>query len=141
MLDFKDICLGDKPRFDSVINAVDPDGRLYPTADYTFGNLFIWKGKYSTRLAFSGGACFVSEKGGEYAFFPICSDGELPRALEALGATRFLFVTEDMLARLDAVSRGIERLFDEWEDAPLTGETEAPDAGSDGVFIEFMPED
>ena len=109
MLDFKDICLGDKPRFDSVINAVDPDGRLYPTADYTFGNLFIWKGKYSTRLAFSGGACFISEKGGEYAFFPICSDGELPRALEALGATRFLFVTEDMLARLDRLGVSYEK--------------------------------
>ena len=109
MLDFKDICLRDKPRFDGIINSVDPDGKLYPTADYTFGNLFIWKEKYDTRIAFSDGACFVSEKGGEYAFFPICSDEDLPRALEALNASRFLFVTDEMLKRLDRLGVSYEK--------------------------------
>ena len=108
MLDFNDICLGDKLRFDEIINSVDPEGKLYPTADYTFGNLFIWKHRYATRLAFSDGACFVSEKGGEYAYFPICSDAALPRALEELGASRFLYVTDDMLARLDRIGVGYE---------------------------------
>ena len=40
----------------------------------------------------------------------------------------------EMLARFDAVTEGINRLFGEWEEAPLTGEA------SDDI-IEFMPED
>ena len=101
MLDFKEIEIDDKERFDRILNAIDANGEMYPTADYTFGNLFIWKHRYNTRVAFEDGVCFITEKGGEYAYFPICSDGLLPEALYKQGCRRLMFVTEDMLARLD----------------------------------------
>lgn len=103
MLKFNEIQLTDKARFDGIINACDPDGGFYAAADYTFGNLYIWKGKYDTRIAFDDGACFISERGGEYAYFPICPEGRLSDALNALGAKRLIFVTDGMLSRLDAL--------------------------------------
>ncbi len=102
MLDFKEIRIDDKERFDSILNAIDANGGLYPTADYTFGNLFIWKHRYDTRVAFDWDACFIMEKGGEYAYFPICSNEELAEALKKQGCRKLMYVTDDMLARLDA---------------------------------------
>lgn len=101
MLDFKEIEIDDKERFDRILNAVDANGEKYPTADYTFGNLFIWKHRYNTCLAFENGVCFISENGGEYAYFPICSDELLPEALNKQNCRCLMYVTEDMLARLD----------------------------------------
>lgn len=109
MLDFKDITLADKDRFDPILNALDPDGSMYPTADYTFGNLFIWKHRYGTRLAFDGDACCISEKGGEYAYFPICSDDRLRDVLAAQNAPRLFYVTESMLLRLDRIGVSYEK--------------------------------
>lgn len=109
MLEFKEIRLADKARFDSVIDACDADGSFYATADYTFGNLFIWKHRYKTRVAFDGDACFISENGGEYAYYPICPDARLSDALDALGAKRLMYVTDDMLSRLDALGVKYEK--------------------------------
>ena len=108
MLDFKDVELNDKARFDAIINACDPDGELYCGADYIFGNLFIWRHRYATQLAFDGNACFISENGGEYAYFPICGDAELPCAIEKLAGKRLLFATDAMLAKLDALGVNYE---------------------------------
>ena len=109
MLEFKEIGIDDKERFDGVLNGVDADGALYPTADYTFGNLFIWKHRYDTRIAIDGGVCCIIEKGGEYAYFPICSDGSLAAALEKQNCRRLMYVTEGMLARLDACGVSYEK--------------------------------
>ena len=109
MLEFKEIEIGDKELFDRILNAVDADGQKYPTADYTFGNLFIWKHRYDTRIAFDGGACFILEKGGEYAYFPICSDDALADALKKQGVRKLMYVTDDMLTRLDACGAVYEK--------------------------------
>ena len=109
MLEFKDIEIEDKKRFDRIIGGIDPDGCMYPNADYTFGNLFIWKHRYGSRVAFGEDVCCIVEKGGEYAYFPICSDVDLPRALKAQNRSRMLYVTEGMLSRLDALGIRYEK--------------------------------
>ena len=110
MLEFKQVELSDKTWVDALVAREDS-----PSADYNFGNIYMWDRKFRQKLARVGDRLIVMPEYADCPFFawPV-GGGELGSALEAMRAytqargCRFALrgVTKDHLPQLEALYPG-----------------------------------
>lgn len=80
MIDFNEPVLADKQRADAIFYNSD-----YRACDYCFGNLFIWRKKYKTRIAFLNGFLLTNFEGyGRKSYLFPAGKGDLKFALQEL---------------------------------------------------------
>ena len=80
MLSFKPLSLGDKKAVDQICNVENSR-----SADFVFGNMFLWNDKYRQSICISDGRLFVRAEGEHVPIFPFpIGSGDLAKAIEKL---------------------------------------------------------
>ena len=80
MLSFKPLSLGDKKAVDNICNVENSR-----SADFVFGNMFLWNDKYRQSICISDGRLFVRAEGEHVPIFPFpIGSGDLAKAIEKL---------------------------------------------------------
>ncbi len=108
-LQFRPICISDKPCFDRAMRELDDD-----ICDCSFAVQYIWRGKYHTEICYDEGAVLtrIDVEGGHCYGFP--AGGDLVRSVEALKAhceavgekLRFGLLSDKMRSLLEAAFPG-----------------------------------
>lgn len=110
MLEFRELQIEDKKRADEILYKLN-----YRLCEYCFGDLFIWRNIYNTRIAFTNDYMFIKFKSGNknYYLFP-AGNGKLDDAIsiiynDAMNSDddfRLACVTPEMKSELESVFPG-----------------------------------
>ena len=108
MLEFKELEIQDKSRTDELLHNLS-----YRLCEYSFGDLFIWRKKYDTKIAFEQDYMFIKFVAAENLFylFPAGSSDKLEKAVRLINEDavkngqilRIACVTPEMKVELENI--------------------------------------